>query len=101
MVLHFVDRPEAAIAEAARVLRPGGRLVVIDFAPHDRHELREDHAHRWLGFGDTEVQGFLEAGGLVAQAPLRLDDGPLGVSLWSGRRPANDARRRRPNRKAG
>ncbi len=92
MVLHFAESPKAAIAEAARVLRPGGRLVVVDLAPHDRDALRQQHAHRWMGFEDGELGKFLEHGGLVAEAPQRLDGGPLAVCLWLGKRPANDAR---------
>jgi len=92
MVLHFAESPEAAIAEAARVLRPGGRLVIVDLAPHDRDALRQQHAHRWMGFEDGELGKFLEHGGLVAEAPQRLDGGPLAVCLWLGKRPANDAR---------
>ncbi|MGE0724688.1 MAG: ArsR/SmtB family transcription factor, partial [Alphaproteobacteria bacterium] len=49
LVLHYLDDPAEAIAEAARVLRPGGRLVVVDFAPHELEQLRADHAHRRLG----------------------------------------------------
>ncbi len=100
MVLHFVDRPGAAIAEAARVLRPGGRVVIVDFAPHDRIELREEHAHRWMGFDDEEIRGFLERGGLTAEAPVHLKSGPLTLCLWLGRRPANDARRPEPAHEA-
>jgi len=92
MVLHFTESPVAAIAEAARVLRPGGRLLVVDFAPHERNELRAEHAHRWLGFDDAALHGLLEAGGLVAEAPVRVETGPMAVILWSGRQPANDAR---------
>ncbi len=92
MVLHFAENPEAAIAEAARVLRPGGRLVVVDLAPHDHDELRLEHAHRWMGFEDGALDDFLEHGGLVAKAPQRLGGSPLAVCLWLGKRPANDAR---------
>ncbi len=55
-VLHFAENPGEAIAEAARTLRPGGQLVVVDFAPHDLEELRTDHQHRRLGFHDAEVR---------------------------------------------
>jgi ArsR family transcriptional regulator len=92
MVLHFAESPEATIAEAARVLRPGGRLVVVDLAPHSRDELRRGHAHRWMGFEDGAVDAIIERAGLVAEAPQHLDGGPLAVSLWLGKRPANDAR---------
>src|SRR6185437_2913248 len=54
-VLHYAERPAQVIAEAARVLRPEGRLVIVDFAPHDLEFLRTEHAHRRLGFGDAEV----------------------------------------------
>jgi len=49
-VLHFLDDPAAAIAEAARLLKPGGKLLVVDFAPHELEFLREQSAHRRLGF---------------------------------------------------
>src|SRR6202140_3636597 len=62
-VLHYADRPAAAIAEAARVLRPNGILVVIDFAPHALEFLREEHAHRRLGFADCDVDEWCRAAG--------------------------------------
>jgi ubiquinone/menaquinone biosynthesis C-methylase UbiE len=89
-VLHFLDDGARAIAEAARVLRPSGRLLVVDFAPHDLEFLRDDHAHRRLGFTSETVSGWLAAAGLdvVAQqtlTPDRNSDGKIAVSLWLGR----------------
>ena len=56
-VLHYADRPAAVIAEAARVLRQNGLLIVVDFAPHPLEYLRTDHAHHRLGFADAEIAG--------------------------------------------
>ena len=87
-VLHYAERPDGAIAEAARVLRPGGRLLVIDFLPHTLEALRDEHAHRRLGFSDAEVETWFAAAGLVADAPVHLAGKALTVALWVGRRPA-------------
>ncbi|MCH7543142.1 MAG: metalloregulator ArsR/SmtB family transcription factor [Proteobacteria bacterium] len=85
-VLHYADDPAAAIAEAARVLRPGGRLVIVDFAPHDLEFLRRDHAHRRLGFSDDEVKGWCRAAGLVPASTVHLPGDPLTVTIWTVRR---------------
>ena len=87
-VLHFADAPGAAVAEAARVLAPGGRLLIVDFAPHDREELRARHAHVRLGFDDAQVRGWLEAAGLSARPVRLLRGGVLTVALWLGDRAA-------------
>jgi ArsR family transcriptional regulator len=95
-VLHFADDPVAVIAEAARVLAPGGRLLVVDLMAHDREELRVQQRHVRLGFGDEQVSGWMTAAGLSAQvaATLPAVDG-LGVALWLGRRDgAADAERK-------
>ena len=86
-VLHFADDPAAVIGEAARVLAPGGRLLVVDFMAHGREELRVQQRHVRLGFGDTQVLGWMAEAGLVAGVAGRLpapDD--LGVTLWLGER---------------
>ena len=87
-VLHFAHEPAQAIAEAARVLAPGGRLLVVDFAPHDHEELRAQHAHTRLGFEDSQVCGWLADAGLDARVADRLSGGPLTVTLWIGERAA-------------
>jgi ArsR family transcriptional regulator len=86
-VLHFADDPGAAIAEAARVVRPGGQVVVVDFAPHGVEWLRRDHAHRRLGFAESEVAGWLTAAGLRPDGTDRLPGQMLTVAMWSARRP--------------
>lgn len=89
-VLHYADRPERAIAESARLLKPGGRLIVVDFASHDLEYLREAHAHRRLGFGEEEVGGWLEGAGLVPTVMEGLPGSSLTVVLWVGDAPMAD-----------
>ncbi|MEJ1161529.1 ArsR/SmtB family transcription factor [Prosthecomicrobium sp. N25] len=89
-VLHFLDDPARAIRETARVLRPGGRVVIVDFAPHGLEFLREEHAHRRLGFGHGEITRFLEQAGLAVEAIRDIpapQDGQLTVTLWLARDP--------------
>lgn len=85
-VLHYADRPAAAIAEAARVLRPGGMLVVVDFTPHVLEYLRDEHAHRRLGFADGEVAEWCRDAGLDPALPRHLQGDPLTVAIWTARR---------------
>ena len=88
-VLHYADRPAAAIAEAARVLRPGGDPVVVDFAPHALEFLRDEHAHRRLGFADAEVADWCRAAGLDPEPPQQLPGDPLTVVIWTAQRRAS------------
>ena len=86
-VLHFAEWPAAMVAEAARVLSPGGRLVIVDFAPHTLEALRQEHAHRRLGFADREVLDWLSEAGLLPGRVRHLKGKALTVSIWDARRP--------------
>jgi ArsR family transcriptional regulator len=81
-VLHYADRPSLAVAEAARMVRPEGRLVIVDFAPHALEFLREEHAHRHLGFADAEISNWCREAGLVPEPVRHLIGQPLTVSIW-------------------
>jgi ubiquinone/menaquinone biosynthesis C-methylase UbiE len=87
-VLHYLDDPARALAEAARVLKPGGRLLTVDFAPHELEFLREDHAHRRLGIAAEHMAGWLQRAGLelvhfsTLKPPKRTGKMGLTVSLW-------------------
>ncbi|HMI40414.1 MAG TPA: metalloregulator ArsR/SmtB family transcription factor [Sphingomicrobium sp.] len=83
-VLHYAQSPQAAIAEAARILVPGGRLLVVDFAAHEREELRTRDAHMRLGFADEAMIGWFDAAGLAADHVEHLAGGELTVTLWRG-----------------
>lgn len=84
-VLHFADEPADVIAEASRVLRVGGHLIVVDFAPHELDRLRTEHAHRRMGFGDAEVNAWCRRSGLAPDEPIHLPGDPLTVTIWSAK----------------
>lgn len=94
-VLHFLPDPDRAVAQAAGLLKPGGRMVIVDFAPHGLEFLREEHAHRRLGFTDTEIARWCAAAGApldrtITLAPAR--EGALTVKIWAAQRaPAHGA----------
>lgn len=83
LVLHYADDPAAAVQEAARYLDSGGRLVIVDFAPHEESNLRSEHGHRWLGFDDDQVADWLRNAGMTSERTVRLAGNPLTVCLWS------------------
>lgn len=89
-VLHYLDNPAAAIREATRVLQPGGRLLIVDFAPHDIEELRKSHAHRRLGFSGPEMTAWCQSAGLRMIETRQLppsSPGGLTVSIWLAQNP--------------
>lgn len=85
-VLHFAQQPGGAIREAARVLGSGGRLLIADFAPHDREELRSREGHVRLGFSDEQMLGWFAAAGLAPVKTETLQGGALSVKLWLARK---------------
>jgi SAM-dependent methyltransferase len=87
MVLHYAEDPAGVVMETARVLRPGGRLIVIDLAAHDRPDLASKLAHRWPGFSDAAMHD-LSVGAGLALGTASTIPGPLDVRLWSATRHA-------------
>jgi ArsR family transcriptional regulator len=95
-VLHYALEPEQALAEAARVTRPGGRIVVADFAAHDREELRLAHAHARLGFSDEQMLALLVGAGFTAAPAVALPGRELTVKIWTGTRAVHPAKAATP-----
>ena len=91
-VLHYAQMPEAVLAEAARVARSGGRIAIVDFAAHDREELRSQHAHARLGFSDEQMLALLSTAGFAPDVPVALPGATLTVKIWTGRRHSGKGR---------
>lgn len=87
MVLHYAEDPAAVIAEAARVLAPGGRLIVVDLAGHGRQDVQDRLAHRWPGFTDAAMRDLQCGPGLAPGRPISVF-GALEVRLWPATMPA-------------
>ena len=87
MVLHYSDNPAEVIREAARVLRPEGRLIVVDFAAHSEEYLRNDCQHHRLGFADAEIKQCFGGAGISADSHIRqLVGEPLTVKFWTAQK---------------
>jgi ArsR family transcriptional regulator len=89
-VLHYLDEPQTAIREAARTLRPAGRLLIVDFASHGLEFLRAEHAHVRLGFTDKQIAEWFAEAGLDLEDTQQFEpragaDPALTVKLWLGR----------------
>ena len=85
LVLHYVAEPGEALAQAARVLRPGGRLLVVDMMPHDREEYRATMGHVWQGFEAARMEGWMAEAGLggFRYVPLPPDPAAKGPGLFA------------------
>ena len=96
-ILHFFSKPQEVCRQAARLLKPGGHLLIVDFAPHSNEQLRQDFAHQRLGFTETQIWTWLKAAGLKAKKHKQLSNTQstnthtspnqnalnlLSVSLW-------------------
>lgn len=95
-VLHYAQHPERVISEAARVLAPGGRLMIVDFAAHDHEELRTVHAHARLGFADQTMEQAFSASDIYMAHQAELDGGPLAVKIWMGQKKGEPLGREKP-----
>jgi ArsR family transcriptional regulator len=96
-VLHYLDDPAGALRESARILAPGGQLMIVDFAPHELEFLRETHAHRRLGLEPEQVLEWIASSGLKLGSHRDLKpgsgrDGKLTVSLWLASKPGGRAK---------
>ena len=100
-VLHYADDPAAVLSEAARVVRPGGTVLVVDFSPHDLVELKREHAHVHLGFADNQVQGWLKSAGLTPLDPIHFPGRRLMTGIWRGEREAPGRTTARPSTAQG
>ncbi len=84
LVLHHVPSPVAALSEARRALKPGGRLLIVDMTTHHREEYRQQMGHVWMGFGDDQMRKFLTQAGFDKSTVTHLpeDPGAKGPGLF-------------------
>jgi len=87
LVLHYAQEPQLVINEAARTLKRDGKLIIVDFAPHQEEHLRVDHKHQRLGFTDSEIKDSLKEAGLKPGKTQSLQGDPLTVKIWQATQP--------------
>ena len=85
LVLHYVPEPDAAIAEARRTLKPGGRLLIVDMMPHDRDDLLHEMGHVWRGFSEEQIASWFDSAGMSSARyhPLPADEAAKGPTLFA------------------
>lgn len=87
LVLHYSLDPSLVINEAERALKPGGRLIIVDFAQHQEDQLRTEHKHQWLGFDDAELRSVLKKSGFICGETRVMHGDPLTVNIWQASKP--------------
>ena len=92
-VLHYIEDPAAVLAEAARLLKPGGQLLIVDFAPHELEFLRSEYGHLRLGIREDDMREWAQKAGLTLHPPRQLSapdtlEKRLNVNVWSAQLPA-------------